>query len=211
MFLLRSDGMPEADRRLLSAVARVVLRGDLGELAPQLDRPTPWLYPGRTVPPSAELRHPEPAAAPVPVPPLVMENGMGGFTPDGREYVIVLDGDRETPLPWSNVLANAEFGTMVSASGSAFTWAENSRENRLTPFANDPVCRSDRRSDLSARRRLRRGLGRHAGPAASPGRRRPLGGSPRRRRDAVPARDRRPRAGADGLRRAGRSGEAGGA
>ena len=51
----------------------------------------------------------------------------------------MLDGDRETPLPWSNVIANPEFGTMVSASGSAFTWAGNSRENRLTPFANDPV------------------------------------------------------------------------
>ena len=37
MFLLRADGMPEADRRLLSAVARVVLRGDLGDLASQLD------------------------------------------------------------------------------------------------------------------------------------------------------------------------------
>ena len=76
---------------------------------------------------------------PVPVRPRVMENGIGGFTPDGREYVIVLDGDRETPLPWSNVLANPEFGTMVSASGAAFTWAGNSRENRLTPFANDPI------------------------------------------------------------------------
>ena len=42
------------------------------------------------------------------VPPLVMENGIGGFTPDGREYVVVLDGDRETPLPWSNVLANPD-------------------------------------------------------------------------------------------------------
>jgi cyclic beta-1,2-glucan synthetase len=69
-----------------------------------------------------------------------MENGIGGFTPDGREYVIVLDGDRETPLPWSNVLANPEFGTVLSASGAAYTWAaNNSRENRLTPFANDPV------------------------------------------------------------------------
>src|SRR5512144_2680338 len=28
---------------------------------------------------------------------------------------------------------------MVTASGSAWTWADNSRENRLTPFANDPV------------------------------------------------------------------------
>jgi cyclic beta-1,2-glucan glucanotransferase len=138
MFLLRAEGMPEADCHLLTAVARVVLRGDLGAMAPQLDRPTPWLYPGGDLPPSAALRF-APAAAPVPMPPQVMSNGTGGFTPDGREYIVVLDGDRETPLPWSNVLANPEFGTMVSASGSAFTWAGNSRENRLTPFANDPV------------------------------------------------------------------------
>ena len=51
----------------------------------------------------------------------------------------MLDGERETPLPWSNVLANPAFGTIVSSSGSAFTWAGNSRENRLTPFANDPL------------------------------------------------------------------------
>ena len=85
------------------------------------------------------LRPPKPAADPVPVPALVMENGLGGFTPDGREYVVVLEGDRETPLPWSNVMANPEFGTMASSSGAAFTWAGNSRENRLTPFANDPI------------------------------------------------------------------------
>jgi len=68
-----------------------------------------------------------------------MPNGVGGFSPGGREYVIALDGDRETPLPWSNVIANPSFGTIVTASGSSFTWSENSRENRLTPFANDPV------------------------------------------------------------------------
>ena len=45
----------------------------------------------------------------------------------------------ETPLPWANVIANPAFGTVVTASGSAYTWAGNSRENRLTPFANDPV------------------------------------------------------------------------
>jgi cellobiose phosphorylase len=139
MFLQRADGMPEADLRLLSAVARVVLRGDLGELSSQLDRSTPWLFAEQDVEPTAELTPPVPAATPVAVPPLVMENGVGGFTPDGREYVMVLDGDRETPLPWSNVMANAEFGTIATASGSAFTWALNSRENRLTPFANDPV------------------------------------------------------------------------
>jgi cyclic beta-1,2-glucan synthetase len=139
MFLLRADGMPEPDRHLLSAVARVVLRGDLGGLAPQLDRLSPWLYPVGDVPVSSELRSPTPASTPVPLPSLVMENGVGGFTPDGREYVVVLEGERETPLPWSNVIANPEFGTMVSTSGSTFTWAGNSRENRLTPFANDPI------------------------------------------------------------------------
>ena len=72
-------------------------------------------------------------------PPLRLFNGIGGFSPDGKEYVVVLDGDAETPLPWVNVIANPAFGTIVSASGSAFTWAENSRENRLTPFWNDPV------------------------------------------------------------------------
>ena len=138
-FLLRADGMPEQDRRLLSAVARVVLPGDLGDLVSQLERPASWQYDEHDVPRSAVLDAPAPADTPVPAPPLVMENGLGGFTRDGREYVVVLDGDRETPLPWSNVLANPAFGTIVSSSGSAFTWAGNSRENRLTPFANDPL------------------------------------------------------------------------
>jgi cyclic beta-1,2-glucan synthetase len=139
VFLLRADGMPEVDRHLLSAAARVVLRGDLGELGPQLNRKAPWLSPAEIVPASIVLRPPKAAAVPVPIGPRVMENGIGGFTPDGREYVIALDGDRETPLPWSNVLANPEFGTVVSASGAGYTWAVNSRENRLTPFANDPI------------------------------------------------------------------------
>ncbi len=138
-FLLRSEGMAEADRWLLSAVARVVLRGDLGDLERQLDRSSPWLYDEHDVTPDAQPLRPEPAATPTQIPPVVLDNGIGGFSPDGREYVVVLEGERETPLPWSNVLANAEFGTMVSSSGASFTWAVNSRENRLTPFANDPV------------------------------------------------------------------------
>ena len=70
---------------------------------------------------------------------LTLTNGLGGFTDDGRAYAIVLDGDQETPMPWANVIANPRFGTIVTASGAAHTWSENSRENRLTPFANDPV------------------------------------------------------------------------
>ena len=137
--LLRSDGMSDVDRRLLAAVARAVLPGDLGDLVQQLERPAPWQFDEDEVPPTAQLSPPERSDVAVSPPLLVMENGLGGFTPDGREYVVLLDGERETPLPWSNVIANPTLGSIVSSSGSAFTWAGNSRENRLTPFMNDPL------------------------------------------------------------------------
>ncbi|HXI13887.1 MAG TPA: glycosyl transferase [Thermoanaerobaculia bacterium] len=67
-------------------------------------------------------------------------NGIGGFTKDGSEYVILLDEGRWTPAPWVNVIANPDFGFFVSETGSGCVWAGNSRENRLTPWSNDPVA-----------------------------------------------------------------------
>ncbi len=138
IFLLRSDGMAENEQILIAAVARAVLQGGRGDLENQLHQPyLEPLWPADLSP----TRVPEPAetSPELPVPPLRFHNGYGGFADEGREYVIVLDPGHETPLPWVNVLANPAFGTLVSAGGAATTWAENSRENRLTPFANDPV------------------------------------------------------------------------
>ena len=83
-----------------------------------------------------------PAAAEPPPRDLIFFNGLGGFTPDGREYVITTAHGRETPAPWVNVLANPTFGTVISESGQAFTWSENAHEFRLTPWNNDPVSDS---------------------------------------------------------------------
>ncbi len=44
-----------------------------------------------------------------------------------------------TPAPWVNVLANPEFGSVVSESGAAYTWYRNAHEFRLTPWYNDAV------------------------------------------------------------------------
>ncbi len=70
-------------------------------------------------------------------------NGFGGFTRDGREYVIQLPAGEarpvRPPLPWVNVIANERIGFVVSESGAANTWCANSREHRLTPWFNDPV------------------------------------------------------------------------
>jgi N,N'-diacetylchitobiose phosphorylase len=71
-------------------------------------------------------------------------NGHGGFSADGREYVVRLEpgahGPRRPPLPWTSVVANEEAGFLVSESGAGYTWSANSRENRLTPWSNDPVA-----------------------------------------------------------------------
>ena len=140
-FLLTGDGMSESDRNLLLAAARATLNGDGGSLAEQLDRPyaePEWLGALEIVAPSSGA--PEADETPeIEAPELTHWNGRGGFTPDGREYVMVLNGADETPLPWANVLANRRFGCVVTAAGPSYTWSENSRENRLTPFANDPV------------------------------------------------------------------------
>ncbi|WP_324827694.1 GH36-type glycosyl hydrolase domain-containing protein [Qipengyuania zhejiangensis] len=69
---------------------------------------------------------------------LALPNGFGGFTETGA-YRIELDEGRTTPAPWSNVLANKDFGTIVTEAGLGFTFAGNSGENRITPWHNDAL------------------------------------------------------------------------
>jgi cyclic beta-1,2-glucan synthetase len=141
--LLRADQLTVDEARLLDAVARVVLHSDRGDLRVQLDRrreaETRMDEPAldATV---APLRGERIAAAPVPSAeasgPVL---GLGHFVQQGRAFSLRVTGRRETPAPWVNVIANPVVGTIVTARGSAHTWATNSRENRLTTFANDPV------------------------------------------------------------------------
>jgi cyclic beta-1,2-glucan synthetase len=140
-YLLRADRMGRSERILIESVARAVLCGDRGDLRSQLDRPHPVtaIVPLLTSTPVEPDRPTDRAPRDAAIPELALRNGVGGFASDGREYVVVLDGQDETPMPWANVIANPGFGTIVTASGSATTWASNSRENRLTPFANDPT------------------------------------------------------------------------
>jgi cyclic beta-1,2-glucan synthetase len=137
IFLLRSDQIPPGDRVLLQAVARIVLDADAGSLDDQVRRaaPKPPLPPALRVSRGPLRDTPAPRARRE----LVLFNGLGGFTPDGREYIITLEAGRTSPAPWINVIANANFGTVVSEGGSSYSWAENCHEFRLTPWQNDPV------------------------------------------------------------------------
>lgn len=137
IFVRRMEQVPGEDRVLLHSVARLVVADEDGPLAEQLDRARPQ---EPIVPLLAASRTPA-RDSPMPLPPreTIFHNGLGGFTRDGREYIITLGRDQVTPAPWVNVLANPHFGTVLSESGSAYTWIENAHEFRLTPWNNDPV------------------------------------------------------------------------
>ena len=66
-------------------------------------------------------------------------NEYGGFSNDGKEYIIKVNKDERLPTVWSNVLANKNFGTIVTENMGGYTWYKNSRLNRLTAWANDPI------------------------------------------------------------------------
>ncbi|HEY42606.1 MAG TPA: cellobiose phosphorylase [Anaerolineae bacterium] len=140
IFLLRADQMREDNRVLLETAARVILDGRKGSLPEQLDQLRP--YPARLPHFVPTLPGPEDVE---PTPPLIrptdllFDNSIGGFSPDGREYVIWLEPGQWSPAPWVNVISNPNFGFLVSESSLGFTWCENSGENRLTPWRNDPV------------------------------------------------------------------------
>ncbi|MFO7570349.1 MAG: glucoamylase family protein, partial [Smithellaceae bacterium] len=138
IFVRPGDQISSEDRILLQTVSRVIIKDSLGTLEKQLIRrekafpPMPRLKPARSRYTKYEDETPS-------IPVLQLANGLGGFTPDGREYVIVTDSRNKTPLPWANVIASPHFGTIISESGSAATWSENAHEYRLTPWQNDPV------------------------------------------------------------------------
>jgi cellobiose phosphorylase len=137
IFVRRLEQIPNDDRVLLQSVARIVLDDEKGSLTEQLEHRSvleplvPALTPTRSR--SADL------PTPLPERELIFQNGFGGFTRDGHEYVITLQPGQMTPAPWVNVLANPYFGTVISESGAAYTWVENSHEFRLTPWSNDPI------------------------------------------------------------------------
>lgn len=138
VFLIQNETLTSDDRNLLFAAARLVLSGELGTIQSQLKEPV------RKLPIPSALT---PAKAKEPISEQLISknnelkyfNGLGGFSPCGKEYVIQLCKDEYTPMPWSNIVSNPFFGFLVTESGSSCTWYGNSRENKLTPWSNDPL------------------------------------------------------------------------
>ncbi|WP_051569370.1 GH36-type glycosyl hydrolase domain-containing protein [Alkaliphilus transvaalensis] len=143
IFLRDANVMPPEDIVLLYTVARMILKGEEGPLRKQVRQS----FDIAQLPNEKTFTNPKERYISKEIPmELEFFNGYGGFSKDGKEYVIKLREENQTPAPWTNVVANKNFGFIVTESGAGFTWAENSRENKITPWSNDPV--SDRPGEV---------------------------------------------------------------
>ena len=139
-FVINVNEIPAEDVYLLYAAARIVLKDDGRTLKEQMSvkqEPAPIKNKRFAATKKKYAVSPDDDE-----PLLSFFNGLGGFRPDGAEYIIRLNEGQNTPAPWVNVVANPGFGFLVSESGSSCTWCGNSRENKLTPWGNDAVCDS---------------------------------------------------------------------
>lgn len=136
IFLKIAAQIPEEDLILLKTAASVMLVAARGTLPQQLGGPVAVVDQQQKRVKKRAQREP---SAPLPFMELHYFNSLGGFTQDGREYAIYLGPGTNTPAPWVNVIANPGFGSVVSETGSGFSWFGNSQRNRLTGWSNDPV------------------------------------------------------------------------
>ncbi len=140
IFIRSVDQISNEDRILFQSVAHVVISDSLGSLEEQIYRtikvkssipyftPTKF-YASLDTDPPVDSNPKE----------LQFFNGLGGFSKEGHEYIIITTANQRTPAPWINVLSNPQFGTIVSESGQSYTWIDNAHEMRLTPWNNDPI------------------------------------------------------------------------
>ncbi|HEX3030683.1 MAG TPA: hypothetical protein VHS59_00340 [Bacillota bacterium] len=141
VFILNANQMSKEEKRLFYTVARLIIRGEGGAIADQLEATETGVIVPQLTPQGGPLAdRPTPVNQIKPDPcQLLYYNGIGGFSQQHSEYVICLQDGCSSPAPWINVIANPGFGFNISEVGAGYTWAENSRENKLTPWYNDPV------------------------------------------------------------------------
>ncbi len=142
VFLRQSDQISDEDRILIQTAARIIIsdkHGTLDSQANRIRRKEFSVLRLRKTHTHQVIQHEDSELL---RDDLIFFNGYGGFTPDGREYIIMTNGNNVTPAPWINVLANQNYGSIVSESGPTYTWSKNAHEFRITPWNNDPVSDS---------------------------------------------------------------------
>lgn len=144
-FALRDSDISDAVRNGLATASRIVLDASKGfSISAMRNRELPVHQSAIAGDGAFLAKEKSPGDSSMPWPPAEaprgeFDNGLGSFGNSGRSYAIKLRDGQCTPVPWVNVIANPEFGFLVSAEGGGYTWSSNSQQNPLTPWPNDPV------------------------------------------------------------------------
>lgn len=142
IFAVRRDLMDDASYQTLIGAAHVVMHTRNGPILAQIERAENATFLAEPLPARISAQPQSSWSAPTVNAhgdDLSFWNGYGGFSDEGRKYVVRLSGDTVTPHPWVNVIANETFGFHTSSEGASWTWSRNSRDYQLTPWSNDPV------------------------------------------------------------------------
>ena len=143
IFVINSADISKEDRELLDFVSKLVFNAGGGNLKTQLEEmEEEYLGSIKNI---GEYNLMEPIFIPKEeqigqdsLNNLLYHNEFGGFTEDGTEYKIKINKENRLPTVWSHVMANENFGTIVTENQGGYTWSKNSRLNRLTSFNNMP-------------------------------------------------------------------------
>jgi len=138
IYIINSEHLSDEDKTLLFTIARVVLKADGPSLKSQLKIRVEKTY----VPELLQQitpNHRMESTLQADTSDLDFFNGWGGFSHNGKEYRIILKNGNHLPAPWVNVMANPQFGCLLSELGTGYSWWRNSREFKLTSWSNDPV------------------------------------------------------------------------
>lgn len=133
VYVISEEDMSEAEKSLLYLTSRVSFKASssesLEEQLNRLDEATLSTNIAKEIKPINNLKIDLPKD-------IEFYNGYGGFINQGKEYLI---SSNNTPTPWINILVNPTFGSIISNSGSSFTFSHNSREYKLSYWSNDII------------------------------------------------------------------------
>jgi len=139
IYTIAQKDIPKEDLELLHVKASIILDASLGSISTQLQDLEEEYQKTQINPPNEKMiilnKEKENLSQEQE---LLYENGYGGFSTDGHEYIFKINKENKLPIVWSNILANPDFGTLITQNLGGFTWLQNSRLNRITAWNNMP-------------------------------------------------------------------------
>lgn len=130
IFLVGADVLPDADIDLLESWSRLVVNSSLTQLIEEAervyhDKDDVYIQKTESSDEKSKIDTKDKPEAPY-----------GEFQKDGMEFVV---NTAHTPRPWSHILSNPEYGTLITNSGAGYSWFENAQQYRMTPYMPDMV------------------------------------------------------------------------